>query len=114
MQNKNYLNELMDKKIEKQPISTLIIPTIALPSVLGFMSDIIWSLSLSGKFSPTTKYGLLVGVTIGLLLLIFQYIMSRTSELQKMAAITSGMVIFGIFGISTVIALIFGIVRLFF
>lgn len=90
----------------------MFISTSLMATILGAISGLVWAFSLSCPIKGGLLYGGISGLIVGLLFFLFQKSATSSGKLQnKEVAFVSGSWITAIFTISTVIAVVIGLVR---
>lgn len=90
----------------------MFISTLLMATILGAISGLVWAFALSCQVKSGLIYGGISGSVVGLLFFLFQKAATASGNLQnKEVAFTSGSMMTMIAMVSTVIAIVVGLVR---
>ncbi|MBU1012101.1 MAG: hypothetical protein KKG99_03795 [Bacteroidetes bacterium] len=90
----------------------MFISTSLMAAILGAISGLVWAFALSCPLKSGLFYGGIIGLIVGLLFFLFQKAATSSGNLQnKEVSFASGSMMTMIFMISTVIAIVVGLVR---
>lgn len=90
----------------------MFISSLLMGAIVGAVSGVIWAVALSNELKSGLYYGFLIGLIIGFVFFLFQRGVTSSGRVKdKESSYVSGSIMGGLLLISTLAAIIVGIVR---